>query len=165
MEDLGFFVTDCIAKLDNGNCDTLLQFSASTILVFVDGISSVIAERNKYNESYIEAAPSVLPHHNVRILPRDFSVYLQPHRERLDYTFSIEEIENIGRQNKDLYDLYFRQPDVKISFASFDKVAAYQYAWNGLHDTYPLLERFVGVLATIIPSTYTVESDFLVVKY
>jgi hypothetical protein len=101
----------------------------------------------------------------VRILPRDFCVYLQCHRERLDYTFSNEDIDTIGRQHKALYDSYHRQPGVKSSIDSFDDSAAYRDAWIGLQNTYPLLERFVGGLATIFPVTSTVESDFSVVKY
>ncbi|KAH9563585.1 hypothetical protein CY35_05G133100 [Sphagnum magellanicum] len=73
--------------------------------------------------------------------------------ERLDYTFSNEEIENIGRQHK------------AFSIDSFDDSAAYRDAWTSLHNTYPLLEKFVGGLATIFPGTSTVESDFSVVKY
>ena len=49
MEDLGFFVKDCLAAMDNGNCDTLLQLSEATILVLVDGISAVVVERNEDN--------------------------------------------------------------------------------------------------------------------
>ena len=105
MEDLGFFVKYHLYAMENENCDTLLQLSADVILGLVDGISAVVAERNEDNEAYIDASPSVLPHQPVRILPRDFSVYLQRHRERLDYTFSIKEIENIGRQHKALCDL------------------------------------------------------------
>ena len=81
--------------MDNGNCDTMLQLSAAAILGLVDGISAIVAERNEDNEAYIDDTPSVLPNQLVRILPRDFSVYLQIHWERLDYTFRIEEIENI----------------------------------------------------------------------
>ena len=164
MEDLGFFVKDCLAAMDNGNCDTLLQLSEATILVLVDGISAVVVERNEGNEAYIDAAPSVLPHQIVRILPRDFSVYLQCHWESLDYTFSIEEIENIRRQHKALYDLNRLQPDVKISIDIFYEGDAYRYAWNGLNNMYPLMERFVGSLETIFPGTSTVESDFSVVN-
>jgi hypothetical protein len=104
-------------------------------------------------------------HQLVRILPRDFCLYLQRHRERLDYTFSNEDIDIIGRQHKALYDSYRRQPGVKSSIDSFDDSAAYRDAWIGLQNTYPLLERFVGGLATIFPGTSTVESDFSVVKY
>ena len=105
MEDLGFFVKDRLAAMDNGNCDTLLKLAAAAILQLVDVISAVVAERNEDNESYIDAAPIVLPNQLVRILPRDFSIYLQRHRERIDYTFSIEEIDNIGRQHKALCDI------------------------------------------------------------
>jgi hypothetical protein len=97
--------------------------------------------------------------------PATFCVYQQRHRERLDCTFSNEEIETIGRQHKALYDSYDRQPDVKSFIDSFDDSAAYREAWIGLQNTNPLLERFVGGLATIFPGTSTVESNFSVVKY
>ena len=100
--------------MENGNCDTLLQLSAAAILGLVDGIIAVIAEQNEDNEAYIDAAPNVLTHNLVRILTRDFSVYMQRHRERLDYTFSIKEIENIGRQHKALCELYCRQIPFQI---------------------------------------------------
>ena len=135
MEDLGFFVKDRLAAMDNKNCDTLLQLSAAAILGLVDGISAVVAERNEENEAYIDATPSVLPHQLFRIRPRNFSVYPQHHQERLDYTFSIEEIENIGCQHKALCDLYRRQPDVKRSIDRFGEGATYRDAWNGLHNT------------------------------
>ena len=57
------------------------------------------------------------------------------------------------------------RPDVKRSIDSFDEGAAYRDAWNRQHKTYPLLETFVGILATIFPGTSTFESNFLVVKY
>ncbi|CAK9879059.1 unnamed protein product [Sphagnum jensenii] len=151
--------------MDNSHCETLLRLSAFAILELVDGITAVVAERTEDNEAYINATPDVLPHQLVRILPRNFCVYLQRHRERLDYTFSNEEIENIGPQHKVLCDLYRRQPDVKSSIDSFNDSAAYRDAWIGLHNMYPLLEKFVGGLATIFPGTSTVESDFSVVKY
>ena len=76
MEDLGLFVKYRIAAMDNGNCDTLLQLSAAAILGLVDGVSAVVTEKNEDNEAYIDAAPIVLPHQLVRILTRNFFVYL-----------------------------------------------------------------------------------------
>jgi hypothetical protein len=160
MEDLGMFVKDRLSAMDNGHRETLLRLSASAILELVDGITAVVAKRTEDNEAYIDAAPDVLPHQLVRILPRDFFVYLLRHRERLDNTFSNEEIEIIGRQHKALYDSYHRQPDVKSSIDSFDDSAAYRDAWIDLQNTYPLLGRFDGGLATIFPGTSTVESNF-----
>jgi hypothetical protein len=164
MEDLVMFVKDRLCAMDSGHRDTFTM-SASAVLELVDGITAVVSERTEDNEAYIDAAPDVLPYQLGRILPRYFCVYLQHHRERLDYTFSNEEIGTIERQHKALYDSYYRQPDVKSSIDSFDDSAAYRDAWIGLQNTYPLLERFVGGLATMFPGTSTVESDFSVVKY
>ena len=49
MEDLVFFDKDRLAAMDNGNFDTLLKFSAATILGLVDGISAVVEVRNEDN--------------------------------------------------------------------------------------------------------------------
>ena len=57
----------------------MLQLSAAAILVLLDDISAIVVEKNEDNKAYIDAAPSVLPHRLVRILPRDFLVYLQSH--------------------------------------------------------------------------------------
>jgi hypothetical protein len=165
MEDLDMLVKDRLSAMDSGHCETLLRLSAPAILELVDGFTAVVAERTEDNEAYVDAAPDVLPHQLVCILPRDSCVYLKRHRERLHLTFSNEEIETIGRQHKALYDSYHRQPDVKSSIDSFDDSAAYLEAWISLQNTYPLLERFGGGLAAIFPGTSTVESDFSVVKY
>jgi hypothetical protein len=100
MEDLGMFVKDRLFTMDSGHRETHLRLSASAILELVDGITAVVAVRTEDNEASIDAAPDVLPHQLVRILPRDFCVYLQRHRERLDYTFSNEEIETIGASTR-----------------------------------------------------------------
>ena len=74
IEDLGLFVKDRLAAMDSGNRDILLQLSAATILGLVDYIRSAVVDRN----DYIDAAPSVIPHHLVHILPHDFCVLTTP---------------------------------------------------------------------------------------
>ncbi len=80
------FVKDRLSAMDSGHRETLLRLLASAILELVDGITTIVAERTEDNGAYINAAFDVLPHQLVRILPRNFCVYLQRHRERLDYT-------------------------------------------------------------------------------
>ena len=96
--------------MDSSNCDTLLQLSLSAILGLVDVISTAVVWQNKDNESYIEAAPGVIPHQFFYILPHKFSIYMQRYEDLLDYTFSIEEIDSIGQQNKSLCDVYCHKP-------------------------------------------------------
>jgi hypothetical protein len=76
MEDLGMFVKNHLSAMDSGHRETFLRLSASAILKLVDGITVVVTERTEDNEAYINAALDVLPHQLVRILPRDFCVYL-----------------------------------------------------------------------------------------
>ena len=96
--------------MDSSNCDTLLQLSLSAILGLVDVISTAVVWQNKDNESYIEAAPGVISHQFFYILPHKFSIYMQRYEDLLDYTFSIEEIDSIGQQNKSLCDVYCHKP-------------------------------------------------------
>ena len=151
--------------MDSKNHETLLQLSEAAILVFVDDNSTVIAEQNKDNKSYINAATGVLPHRIVLIMAWYFYIYLQCHRERHDYPFSIDDIYNIGRQNKEFFDAYNRKTELKISIYSFDDGGAYWDAWKRLHNMHSVLERFFGNLMTILTSTSTDDRAFLVVKY
>jgi hypothetical protein len=100
MEGLGMFVKDRLSAMDSGHRETLLRLSASAILELVDGITAVVAERTEDNDAYIDAVPNVLPHQLVRILHRDFCVYLQLHRQRLDYTFSNRRLRLLGASTR-----------------------------------------------------------------
>jgi hypothetical protein len=100
MEDLGMFVKYRLSAMDSGHRESLLRLSASAILELVDGITAVVAERTEDNEAYIDAAPDVLPHQLVRILPRDFCVYLQRHKERLDYTSATRSLRLLGASTR-----------------------------------------------------------------
>jgi hypothetical protein len=74
--------------------------SASAFLELLYGITAVVAEGTEDNEAYIDAAPDVVPHQLVRILPRDFCVYLQRHRERPEYTFSNWRLRVLGASTR-----------------------------------------------------------------
>jgi hypothetical protein len=137
MEDLGMFVKYRLFAMDSGHLETLLRLSASAILELVDGITAVVAKQpeNRRKRGLYRRGSGCSTHQLFRIPLRDFCVYLQRHREPLDYTFGNEEIETIGRQHKALYDSYHRQPNVKSSIGSFDDSAAYPDAWIGLQNT------------------------------
>lgn len=132
MEDLGFFIKECIVAMDNDICDMLLRLPVSEILELVNVISVVVAERAEDSGTHLDAATSVLPNQLVYVLPRHFSHPLQRHRQRLEVTFSIEEIKNIERLHKALCESYCLQRDVKRSINSLDDGAAYRASWRAL---------------------------------
>ena len=131
----------------------------------MDGINDVVAERTADNENHFHAAPDVQPHQLVRVLSRKFCSYLQRLQEHLEQTFGVEEIEKIKRRYKTLCYSYRQQPDVKSCIDSVNGASSYHDAWIGHQDKYNLLQRFTDSLASIFPGTYTVESDFSVVKH
>ena len=63
-------------------------------------------EKTKENEAYVSNSTDVLPHQLVLVIPHNFSLFVQHHRECLGYTFSIKEIEMIELQEKVLFELY-----------------------------------------------------------
>ena len=81
-----------VATIDSSKCEMLLRSIASAILALVDGINDIVGERTVGKESYLDAAPDVLPHQLVQVLSRKYCSYLQRLRERLEQTFSAEEI-------------------------------------------------------------------------
>lgn len=102
MEETGSFIKDFLVAMDSASSDTLLRLSAIAIFGLVNGISAIFAEQTKNSQAYLDPAPSVMPHQLVGIGLCDFSNCLQHHRKLLDFTFSIQEIEDIGRQHKAL---------------------------------------------------------------
>ena len=165
MEDLGAFVKDRLTAMNGVNRENLLQLLASALVGLVDSISEVVAERTKDNQAYLNAAPAVLPHQLVKILPCNFSNILQYHWQHLEYIYSAIQIEAIECKHKALCDLYNRDPNVKGSIDSLDNGDSFDAAWTGLRSTYLFLKRFVSGLASIFSSTSTIESNFLVTKF
>ena len=100
---LSFCRVNRVATMGSSKCEMLFRSIASAILALVDDINDVVAKKTADNESYFDAAPDILHHQLVRVLPRNFCSYLQLFRERLEQTFSADEIEKIKRQYKTLY--------------------------------------------------------------
>lgn len=103
----------------------LLQIRESKILALVDKISTVVVDRFKDSESYIDTAFDVLLHQFIRDLPRSFFSYLHCHRNFLEEAFSAENIEVIGCQRKMLCNSYHRQLDLWSSIDSTDDTSLY----------------------------------------
>ena len=69
---LSFRHVNRVVAIDSSKCQMLLRSIVSAIHALVDGINDFVAERTAGNESYFNAAPDVLPHQLVRVLPHNF---------------------------------------------------------------------------------------------
>lgn len=156
---------DLLDSMDSDSCDMISRSIESATLALADRINDVVAEKNGNNERYLDAAPEVLIHQLIRILPHNFCSYVQSHRNCLEQTFSTEEIEKIGDQHKSLCDWYHHQHDTRSSINSFDDTSSYHVARVGLQNRYYVLQCFSGGLANIFSGTSTIESEILMMKY
>lgn len=135
-------------------------------LQLVVGISKVCAERNNQNHAAVDdQVPPVLPLDLCKMPSRDFVLCLEKQRIRLRHKFlNDDELEKIDEQFFKLR-LAFREQTgfverLENTQASASPVQSFEICWGTLGSDFENLQNFCGALASVMPSTSTVESDF-----
>jgi hypothetical protein len=147
----------------NNIVTTIANFS----LQIVVGISKVCAERDNQNNS-TQQLPPVLPLDLCSLLPRDFICCLEQQRIRLKQMFSDLEVEKIDIQFQNLR-LAFRERSefhqlIQNSQAG-SVVQTFEQCWTPLRGEFHDLQRFCGAIASVMPGTSSVESDFSLINW
>ncbi|KAG7371412.1 hypothetical protein IV203_019982 [Nitzschia inconspicua] len=147
--------------------DCIISTIANFSLQLVSGICKVCAERDNRNNSG-DHLPPVLPLELCGVLSRDFVSCLEDQRIRLGHKFSKAEVENIDEQFRKLR-LAFKEQigfsqmllDAQASCA----VQSFEKCWSQLGSEFEQLRMFCGAIASIMPSTSSVESDFSLINW
>ncbi|KAG7338215.1 hypothetical protein IV203_031377 [Nitzschia inconspicua] len=102
------------------------------------------------------------------LLSRDFVSCLEDQRIRLGHKFSEAEVENIDEQFRKLRLAFKEQSgfsqmllDAQASCA----VQSFEKCWSQLGSEFEQLRMFCGAIASIMPSTSSVESDFSLINW
>ena len=165
IDDSSSFVARTRQNLPADECHDILVHLARSSTTLVHGINAVVSLRDTSNLAAIEEAPPVLPQQLAGMAPRVFtSTVLQKHRAQLEKHMTQQDVDAIEEEHLQLRESYQRG-DVKDLLESFDDSTPFQVAWHSLTGRFPRLYNFVGGLATIFPTTATVESDFSVFKW
>ena len=142
---------------------TVAQFS----LQIVVGTSKVCAERDNQNSSSDELPP-VLPLDLCCVHARDFTACLGQQRLRLKQTFSDEEVEKIDTQFRNLRLAFKEQSGFAEMLQNAQEscaVQSFERCWGPLGNDYGELRRFCGGIASVMPTTASIESDFSLINW
>ncbi|KAG7363603.1 hypothetical protein IV203_026964 [Nitzschia inconspicua] len=176
IDEVGGFVQITMDELrssssdaDKDAHDSIISTIANFSLQLVNGISNLCAdfERDNRNNSG-DQLPPVLPLELCAVLSRDFVSCLRDQRIRLRNKFSEEEVENIDEQFRKLR-LAFKEQggfsqmlhDAQASCA----VQSFEKCWSPLGSEFEQLRMFCGAIASIMPSTSCVESEFTLINW
>ena len=149
----------------NSVVHTVAYFS----LQVVAGISKVVAERDAQN-SATEELPPVLPIDLCSMSSREFTAALQQQKVRLNKKFTEEEIEKIGKQFRDLRLAFREEGGLKQSLDQAQSNSkftgdSFQKCWKPLGSKYNELRQYCGGIASVMPGTSSVESDFSIINW
>ena len=162
MDDLRASDNDEDMATYNNIVSTVANFS----LQIVVGISKVCAERDNQNSS-TQRLPPVLPLDLCTILSRDFICSLEQQRIRLKQKFSDVEVEKIDDQFRKLRFGFTEQNEfaqMLQNASAGSAVQSFEQCWSPLGREFEDLQRFCGAIASVMPGTSSVESDFSLIN-
>ncbi|GMH36905.1 hypothetical protein BSKO_04778 [Bryopsis sp. KO-2023] len=166
VEDMGSFVLNIIQEVPEVEMNEIYRDYAWVHSSLVGGIAAIVAERDSDNRPDHSELPPVLPHQLVVLRGRDISAIVSGQRERLLTSWTLEDIDYIEQDHSDLLEEYKNDTVFKSAIDSHDERTSFKTAWSCVPSgKFTNLRRFVGGLATVFPTTSSVESDFSIVKW
>jgi len=126
-----------------------------TFVVDIDGINVEV-----HGAPLLSQTPAQLVEGSVV----DFMRGLQRHRLALEAFGGPSFIKNIGIERDAMYSKYMTDIELAKQINS-KKGMSFACSWGKPSVAYPLLSMYCAGLATVLPSTHTVESDFSVLKF
>ncbi|KAI2490908.1 hypothetical protein MHU86_23673 [Fragilaria crotonensis] len=180
IEEAGMMVQTELDKLkEDGGIATgspyhgVLKAVSTFALTIVEGVTKIVAEQGVVEDDdaarrVVDEIPPVLPVDLCSMAPRAFSAILQNQRNRLLEKVSEEDIENIDAQFRRLRIVYREDEGMKLRLDanhSASKVQSFKDSWSPLGKDFDALKEFCGGLASVMPGTSSVESDFSLINW
>ncbi len=173
IDEVGGFVQikmDTLKTSNTADDKEVYERIISTIgkfaLELVIGIQKVVAERDADN-SAADEMPAVLPLDLSAANSRVITSALQKQRSRLLQKFEAEEVEKIDDQFRSLRLAIREETGLKsVLEAKYSKAdASFEECWSPLANKYNELKNFCGGIASVMPGTSSVESDFSLINW
>ena len=143
---------------------TIANFALQT----VDALSNIVAERDAKNNSATDEVPPVLPVDLCNMNARDFNSALQQQRIRLRGKFTETEVENIDEEFRSLRLAFREESGLRQALEDNEaktKQASFVECWSPLGNKYEKLKKYCGGIASVMPGTSSVESDFSLINW
>jgi hypothetical protein len=139
---------------------------AEHLMVLLEAVDDISAERDDDNNP-TDSLPPVEPLGLFAIPNSTFRRILMENKNRLLTKYTEAECDQIGDDFMAYKDLYRRDPSLVAQLMLAVNIEDHTFAdaWEPIVQRYPLLFDFFGTLATVFPSTATVESDFSILKW
>jgi hypothetical protein len=151
---------------------SVLKAVASFALMVVDGVSKVVAEQRVVDDGGIlvmDEIPPVLPLDLCGVTQRDFSSAVQNQKDRLLAKVSEDDIEDIDAQEcRHLRIAYQEEKGLQATLDALHSqgtLQAYKDSWNPLGKEYNAFKEFCGGIASVMPGTSSVESNFSLINW
>ena len=165
IKDQGSWVRDLFIGLSDEEKSQVLQEIGKFAVSIVAEGSQVQAERDGNNNTSKLEAPPVMPAELVKLRTGAFiSDVVDPYRQHMMKFWTLDEIDNVEDEHKELLVAYSRKPNVKAAFHKHNEATFFNDAWDVVKGRFKILRQFCGGLATAFPNTTSVESDFSVIK-
>jgi hypothetical protein len=149
----------------------ILRSVSSIAFVIVDGVSKIVAVQGVVEDGGIlvmDEIPPVLPVDLCAMTPCDFSNALRIQRDRLLAKVSDKDIEDIDAQLQRLRNAYRKEAGVKVTLDAVHSqgtLQAFKDSWSPLGKEYNVLKEYCGGIASVMPGTSLVESDFSLINW
>ena len=130
-------------------------------------MSKIIVERD-CDDSDMRELPPVLPMDLSSMSSRSFSLVLIQHSTRLKNKFSDEEFELVDKQFSRLKIAVRENLELKNRLKLLDKIKdtqTFNNCWSPLGNDFDHLKQFCGGIASVLPGTSSVESDFSIINW
>lgn len=170
LEDASFNAADDLANLSLLDAAEVEQNIAQLFLESFMRISELRVQRSESNAALEHQFPGVLPWHLYNMRPRDFFCALKMQKERLLATFQPSTLVAIEEEFRAFKKYISCNASAFAMAKEFEQCAAsggevFGRAWKPYKCKFKMLFAFSGGLASVFPSTATVESDFLTLQW
>ncbi|MEL7520150.1 MAG: hypothetical protein AAGJ80_00800 [Cyanobacteria bacterium J06553_1] len=167
IEECGSFVVEAMDQLKTNNqpaYEIVVTTFANFALDSICGITKIVAERDMENGA-AEELPPVLPLELCSLTSRQFAPFLNKQRPRLRGSLSEQQIEQIDAQFCKLKLSYREQSFVKDELDAYSAVQSFKECWSPLGESADMLRLFCGGIASVMPGTSSVETDFSLINW
>lgn len=161
LAGLASWVEAVIGKSTEHERCELLRDTGLVFVAACDLISSLVVRRNSANQtSPSRSVPAVLPHEIVKLSPAEFNRSARRQAKRLEHCFTVERMEAVGDQHKELLRAVRTEDNLRSGTAAFGGTTPFKAACSLLKGRFPDLVSSCGSIATVFLGTSTVEPDF-----
>jgi len=166
IRDQGSWARNLYNELSHIEKQQILQeISIFSLSIVADGLQ-IQAERDSNNNARELEAPPGMPTYLVKMRPNVFiNEVVDQYHEHLAKHWSVDFIDKVESEHRELLVVYAREPDVKVALDMHDEKTLFKEAWDCLKGRFMQLRQLCGGLATTFSNTTSIESDFSIIKW